>query len=119
LRFGEDDEGVEEAEVFRNDLGAGLASPSLDGGFEEFPRRLPQPGPKLSDPLPRSLQFRPRIGQLTTQRDDPRGKHLIAGASMIGARSRTPWDEDPLRPAFPTSSACRLRSKARQAATER
>ena len=61
---------------FRNDRGAGLASPSLEGGWEEVLRRLLQPGLKLSDPLPRPLQFRPRLRQLTAQRHRQRREHL-------------------------------------------
>jgi hypothetical protein len=39
-------------------------------------RRLPQLSLKLRDPLPRPLQLRPRLRQLTAQRHHQRREHL-------------------------------------------
>ncbi len=78
---------------FRSDrgLGAGLASPSPDGGLEEFRRFCFSRGLKLSDPLPglrqvhpRLLQRSHRLGQLPVQRCRQRGQHLIRRLFITG-----------------------------------
>ena len=56
----------------RRRLGKSLTGRRLGG----VPRRLPQPGLKLSDPLPCPLQFRPGLRQLTAQRHHQRREHL-------------------------------------------
>ena len=56
----------------RRRLGKSLARWRLGG----VPRRLPQPGLKLRDPLPCPLQFRPRLRRLTAQRHHQRREHL-------------------------------------------
>lgn len=53
------------------------------------PRRLPQPCLKLSDPLQRPVQLRPRLRQLPAQRHHQRGKHLIRRRALISRHTGT------------------------------
>lgn len=69
----------------RRRLGKPLTGRRLRG----VPRRLPQPRLKLSDPLQRPAQLRPRLRQLRAQRNHQRGKHLIRRRALISRHTGT------------------------------
>jgi hypothetical protein len=69
--------------------GRRLAQPFARWRLGGVPQRLPQLSLKLSDPLPRPLQFRPRLGQLTAQRHHQRREHLAGGQALINGHTGT------------------------------